>query len=233
MVRKKYAQGVGLYRQFFGILATLSHWIGKTSYSLSVVILVLAIAGGMANQHSLAVFGISVIVLLNVVALAAAVVNLAMRAFQKSPMEGVLVLIPPINIGYLWRNWPKYRKSVGRIVLPAASLCVVVVAYMFVPWLNGGKPIQGTLEGQIRGAVQSLEHDVDDSASEAAKTAKEGKIDLSTPMNEAKTMLEKAQDAVESGLDELKEKDGTGTRGKAADGSKPNDAGKPVQNGNP
>lgn len=165
-LRTGYAQGTKSYRQIFDMLARLSQWISRISYSFSLVFLVLAIAGGMVGQHSLAVFGLSAIVLLNVVGLAGDAVNLAMVSFRKNRVEGVLFLVPPITLIVLWTHWNRYRETVSRMMLPLMMLCLVMVAYMFVPWLKEGQPDPTTLGGRIEKAVESIEDRVGNSASE-------------------------------------------------------------------
>ncbi len=176
VARKGYAQGVRSYRQFFSILARLSDWISNASYTVSFICLILAIAGGMMGQHSLAVFALSAIVVFNLVGLAGDAVNLVMLSFRKNPVQGALFLIPPVTLIYLLTDWRRYRETVNRMMIPVFMLCLVVVAYMFVPWLKGDKPgqkTQGTLGQRIEKAVESIKQHVGDSASKAMQKAGE------------------------------------------------------------
>jgi hypothetical protein len=198
-VRKGYAQGVRSYRQFFSVLAKLSDWISNASYTVSFICLILAIAGGMMGQHSLAVFALSAIVIFNLVGLAGDAVNLVMLSFRKNPVQGALFLIPPVALIYLLTDWRRYRETVNRMMIPVVMLCLVVVAYMFVPWLNGDKPgqkTQRTLDQRIEKAVESIRKGIGDSASKAMQKGGE------------------ATGALDRGLGQEKSKAGAAGRGK-------------------
>ena len=184
------------------MLARLSDWISNASYTVSFVCLILAVAGGMIGQHSLAVFALSAIVVFNLVGLAGDAVNLVMLSFRKNPIQGALFLIPPVTVIYLLTDWRRYRETVNRMMIPVFMLCLVVVAYMFIPWLNGDKPgqkTQGTLGQRIEKAVESIKKGVGDSTSKAVQKAGE------------------ATDALGGGLD--KEKSKAGEAGRAKTGS--------------
>jgi hypothetical protein len=220
-VQKGYAQGVHSYRKFFNTLAKLSGWISNTSYTVSFVFLLLAIAGGMINRHSLAVFALSAIVIFNLVGLAGDLVNLVMLSFRKNPIQGVLFLIPPVTLIYLLTDWRRYRETVNRMMVPVFMLCLVLAAYTFIPWLQGDKPSQktpGTLGERINKAAESIKRDVGGSASRALQTAGE------------------AKDAVGEGADETKKKLGGAAPpapAPATGGSKADGAEKPAQNRDP
>jgi hypothetical protein len=189
-VRKGYAQGVRSYRQFFSILARLSDWISNASYTVSFICLILAIAGGIIGQHSLAVFALSAIVVFNIVGMAGDVVQLVMLSFRKNPIQGALFLIPPVTVIYLLTDWRRYRETVNRMMIPVFMLCLVVVAYMFVPGLNGSKPGQKTertLGQQLEKAVESIKTHIGDSTSKALQKAGETKDALGGGPNKEKS----------------------------------------------
>jgi hypothetical protein len=142
------------YRLFFGLLGRVTTWISETSYTVSFILIILAVASGMVGRHALATTVCGVIVALNLVGLAGDIVSLATLSFRKNPLQGVLFLIPPFTLYYLWTDWYRYRDTVLRMRIPLITLALVVAAYLSVPWLRGG--IKNELP-----AVASVEQAVD------------------------------------------------------------------------
>ena len=156
------------YRMFFSLLARATTWISETSYTVSFVIIILSVASGMIGRHSLAALGCGTIVALNLVGLAGDLASLVTMSFRKNPLRGALFLIPPFTFYYLWSDWDRYRDTVSRMRIPAVTLALVAAAYMFVPWLRGGKEsegvfgeaatqVVGTLEEKLGGPGASIE----------------------------------------------------------------------------
>ncbi len=121
------------------------------------------------KQNRWFTLGVSGIVILNSVRLAAGLANLIAIAFRKSPMNGVMFLVPPFTFLYLSQNWKTVRKPVGRIIEPAITLAIVVAIYAFVPNLSKVHRGSGDLGSQISGAVKSLEGDVGQGVKDARK----------------------------------------------------------------
>jgi len=156
------------YRMFFSLLARATTWISETSYTVSFVIIILSVASGMIGRHSLAALGCGTIVALNLVGLAGDLASLVTMSFRKNPLRGALFLIPPFTFYYLWSDWDRYRDTVSRMRIPAVTLALVAAAYVFVPWLRGGKEsegvfgeaatqVVGTLEEKLGGPGASIE----------------------------------------------------------------------------
>jgi len=142
------------YRMFFGLLGRLTAWISETSYTVSFILIILAVASGMVGQHALATLLCGAVVALNLVGLAGDIASLVTLSFRKNPLQGGLFLVPPFTLYYLWTDWYRYRDTVLRMRIPLMTLALVVAAYAFVPWLRGG--IKEKLP-----AVESVEKAVD------------------------------------------------------------------------
>ena len=142
------------YRLFFGLLGRLTTWISETSYTVSFILIILAVASGMIGRHSLAAMVCGAIVALNLVGLAGDITSLVTLSFRKNPLQGALFLVPPFTLYYLWTDWYRYRDTVRRMRIPLMTLALVVAAYAYVPWLRGG--IKAELPG-----VESVEKAVD------------------------------------------------------------------------
>ena len=145
------------YRLFFGLLGRVTTWISETSYTVSFILIILAVASGMIGRHSLATMMCGAVVALNLVGLAGDITSLVTLSFRKSPLQGGLFLVPPFTLYYLWTDWYRYRDTVRRMRIPLMTLALVVAAYAYVPWLRGG--IKAKLPGveSVEKAVETVE----------------------------------------------------------------------------
>jgi hypothetical protein len=145
------------YRLFFGLLGRATTWISETSYTVSLILIILAVASGMVGRHALATTICGVIVALNLVGLAGDIVSLVTLSFKKNPLRGGLFLIPPFTLYYLWTDWYRYRDTVLRMRIPLMTLAFIVAAYVFVPWLRGGIKAELPAVASVEQAVDSVE----------------------------------------------------------------------------
>jgi len=145
------------YRLFFGLLGRVTAWISETSYTVSFILIILAVASGMIGRHSLATMMCGAIVALNLVGLAGDITSLVTLSFRKNPLQGALFLVPPFTLYYLWTDWYRYRDTVLRMRIPLMALALVVAAYAYVPWLRGG--IKAKVPGveSVEKAVETVE----------------------------------------------------------------------------
>ena len=141
------------YRSFFGLLGRLTTWISETSYTVSLILIILAIASGMIGRHSLATMLCSAIIAFNLVGIAGDLASLVTLSFRKNPLQGGLFLVPPFTLYYLWTDWQRYSDTVLRMRIPLVTLALVAAAYVCVPWLRGG------IKAEVPG-VESIEQAV-------------------------------------------------------------------------
>ncbi|MFO0960954.1 MAG: hypothetical protein U0800_26535 [Isosphaeraceae bacterium] len=146
-----------------------------------LAILLLAIA---ARSYSWAVLGATAVVLLNLTRLVTGLINLVVIPFRDSPVQGVLFLIPPMTVVYCIQNWKRVRKPVGRLLGPALTIGLVVVAFAFLPFLNGGKKTEGSVADRLKAGASSLETKIQ---------GKLGDPDLGRLKEDAQGVLDKAQ----------------------------------------
>ena len=163
------------YRWFFNLLVRTTTWISETSYAVSLVLLLLSVAGGMIGRHTLAALGVRAIVILNLVGIAGDIASLVNLSFRKDPLRGALFLLPPCTIYYLWTDWRRYRDTVGRMRIPAITLALVGVAYLFVPWLSGGKENEESVVASVEGMVGTLEEKLGGQRGDLAGRLKEAR----------------------------------------------------------
>ncbi|MBS0261088.1 MAG: hypothetical protein JSS02_03965 [Planctomycetes bacterium] len=231
MLQIGFLHGVRSYKKLFGSFGRFFRWIDETAYGLSIPCLILAIVGAVMNKHWMTVLGISAIVLLNLVRIGAALSNLISKPFRDSPIQGVLFLIPPVTLYYLWSDWRRWHKPVKRVISPVLTLAVVIAAYTYIPWLNGNQSAQGKLRDRIEGAIQSIKQDVKGSVSEVETKFDEAKDKLPGQIEKLKDseISNRAQQA----LDDIREKVHESTGGNSPESQKPATEPEPKSPGKP
>lgn len=127
------------YRIVFSLLVRASTWVSQASYTVSFFLLIVAIAAGMIGQHRFTSVCLIAIVTFNLVGIVSDLASLVTLSFRKDPIQGALFLIPPCTLYYLCTDWLRYREAVGRMRIPIVMLTIVATAYVFIPWLSGGK----------------------------------------------------------------------------------------------
>lgn len=135
------------------LFRTLNEWAFVASAPF-LAILMLAIA---ARNYSWAVLGATVVVLLNLTRLVTGFMNLVVIPFRENPVQGVLFLIPPITVWYCVQNWNRVRKPVERLMGPALTIGLIILAFAFLPFLNGGKKPEGSVTDKLKAGASSLE----------------------------------------------------------------------------
>lgn len=164
-----------VYRSLFSLLARATNGISEASYTVSFILLIFAVAGGIIGQHGLASLSLGMIVLLNVIGVIGDVASLVMLSFRKDPMQGLLFLLPPYAAYYLWSDWKRYRDVVGRMRIPLLMLGGVAVAYAFVPWLgveSPASPSGGEAVQQADAAGQAIdEGEIDEGESSSNQSS--------------------------------------------------------------
>lgn len=135
-VRSGLSDVLRVYRSVFSLLARGTKGISEASYTISFILLIQALAGGILGRHGVASLALGLIVLLNVIGFVGDLASLVMLSFRKDPMQGLLFLLPPYAVYYLWTDWKRYQEVVGRMRIPLLMLGVVALAYAFVPWLS-------------------------------------------------------------------------------------------------
>jgi DNA-directed RNA polymerase subunit RPC12/RpoP len=193
-----YLEGIRSYRQFFNMLAILFRWINETAYGVSLIFLNVAIVGAIMSRHSLVVLGISLVVMLNVIQLIAGAANLIAIHFRGNIVRGLLFLIPPITVYYLWTGRFRWNKAIHRVTGPMVWLVVVIAAYSYIPWLNGSK----SGKESWKGAVETIRKDVKETMSGLKEKAADLKEKV--PGELEKLNLDDLKKSADEAVDDLK-----------------------------
>jgi len=149
-----------LWRRELGGLGKLLRWVNETAYLISVPFLMMILLGALLRNRPLALMGATVVVLLNVGRLAVGVANLVVYAFKEGVGQGVYFLIPPFTFAYLNKHWKALRKPTKRVIEPALTILLVVLAFTFLPSLSRTGRGSGTLGERVRRGARALENDM-------------------------------------------------------------------------
>jgi hypothetical protein len=161
------------------------------------------------KQSKWTIIGITGIVVFNLVRLIVGLANLIVIPFEKSPLNGILFLIPPITFFHIWKHWNKLRKPVKRVIGPAFALMLVVLAYAFVPNLSRASRTSGSFEHRLEASVGILRGDVTHQVDQTTKDARtlKAKVERQLPgeLERAKATAQKIGDRAQKEANALKE----------------------------
>ncbi len=131
-----------LWRRQLGSLQKIFRKISQAAYLVSVPFLMILLLGVAIRNRQMALFGATVVVLLNIGRLVAGAANLAVVPFR----DGV--------------NPNKMRKPAWRVAEPALTIALVVLAFTFIPWLRHGGSARGSIAAQLRAGAEDLKKDM-------------------------------------------------------------------------
>ena len=158
-------------------------------------------------NHRLITIGVSGIVILNLVRLVAGLANLIAIPFRKSPIEGILFLIPPMTFLYIWQHWKRMEKPVGRILGPAFALGLVVVAYTLIAMYGKGRHSRGDIVKDVDSAVKSIKKDVGSSVEQLQNKVETLQNQLPSQIDSARKAVQGLQDQVQQATEGRPEPD--------------------------
>jgi hypothetical protein len=138
-VKRQDNAALNLWRRQIGGIQHIFRRINEAAYFLSVPFIMILLLGTAVRNRPMALLGAAVVVLLNIGRLVAGGVNLALVPFR----DGL--------------NWKKMKKPFRRVAEPALTIGLVILAFVFVPWLSTGRPDKGGIAGRIRSATEALE----------------------------------------------------------------------------
>jgi len=131
-----------IWRGQLGRVQKLFRMINQTAYVVSVPFLLILLFGAAVSNRPMALFGATVVVLLNIGRLVAGMVNLA-----------IIPLRDGIDFKYM-------KKPLGRVIEPAVTIGLVVLAFTFIPWLSSGQPATGSIADRVRSGAQNFKEDM-------------------------------------------------------------------------
>ena len=136
-------------------LMKLFRKINQAAYLFSVPFLVILLLGIAVQNRPMALFGATVVVLLNVGRIAAGVANLAVIPFR----DGI--------------DFSK-MKPAQRVAEPIVTIGLVVLAFIFVPWLSKGQSAKGSIAERIRSGGHDLKKEMKDEVDKVVDVDKLG-----------------------------------------------------------
>ena len=155
------------WRNQLGGIIKIFRGINQTAYLISVPFLMILILGAVLKNRHMAMFGATVVVLLNIGRLVSGAVNLA---------------IIPLRDGI---DPKKMKKPMRRVIEPAITIVAVILAFVFIPWLSTGGAAKGNLADRIRAETKSLEGTVKGEVNKALDQARSIDVEkLSTQAQE-------------------------------------------------
>jgi hypothetical protein len=131
-----------VWRRQLGGLQKLFRKINEAAYLVSVPFLMVLLLGAVVRNRPMALLGATVVILLNIGRLISGAANLAIIPFR----DGM--------------NLSKMKKPIRRVVEPAVTIGLVVLAFTFIPWLSGAKSAKGSVSDRIRSGAAGLRQEM-------------------------------------------------------------------------
>jgi hypothetical protein len=150
---------LNLWRRQIGAIQRVFRKVHQAAYLISVPFLMILVLGAVVGNRHLALLGATAVVLLNIGRLVAGAANLA---------------VVPLRDGV---NAKRMKKPMWRLIEPALTIGVVVLAFTFIPSLSSGNSARGGIAQRIRSGSQSLQKDMEGEVNKVLDKAKEIDVD--------------------------------------------------------
>lgn len=172
-------------------------------YLLSIPFITMILIAVILGSREWAVTGATGVVLINVVRFYLNLFNLAVLPFRESLSQGIMFLIPPLTLIYLFKRWKKMKRGAKRLVGPTIQIAGVFLAFIFIPVLSSGSLGEGaSIRERINAESESLKKDISSEAKKAGDETVKGARRLG---NEVGKELEKSGVTVENITESVRE----------------------------
>ncbi len=143
----------------WALIQKVFRWLNQSAYVVSVPFIIILLFGIAVKAHSIAIFGATFVVLLNIGRIVAGIANLA---------------VIPLRDGL---NLRKFKKPLRRVIEPVVTIALVVLAFTFIPWLSTGKGSTGSITDRLRTTAETLERDIKGEVGKVGDKAKTLNLD--------------------------------------------------------
>ncbi|MGP0069456.1 MAG: hypothetical protein ACLQGP_38400 [Isosphaeraceae bacterium] len=145
---------VRAWRQQLGGIMKIFRKINQAAYLVSVPFLMILLLGAAVKNRHMAMFGATVVVLLNIGRLVSGAANLAVIPFR----DGI--------------DLKKMKKPFRRVVEPAITIGLVILAFTFIPWLSSGGSAKGSITDRVRSEAETLKGEMKGEVGKVLEKAK-------------------------------------------------------------
>ena len=145
---------VRAWRGQLGKVQKLLRKINQAGYLISIPFIMIFLLGTAVRNRPMALAGATVVVLLNVGRLVAGGANLAIVPFR----DGL--------------NLKMMKKPLGRVIDPVVTIGVVILAFIFIPWLSGGASVKGSIVERMRSGAETFKTDTEQEVAKYVEKAK-------------------------------------------------------------
>ncbi|MDP7267327.1 MAG: hypothetical protein QF408_04080 [Pirellulales bacterium] len=131
------------YQRQIANISGILNKITKALFMVTFPCILLLLAGILFKRTDLVFYGSLGVILLCGARIVAVLLRLAIVPFRTSPLEGILFLIPPITLYYMYKYWSEMRRTAGDLGSPIVLLIMLLAAYQYIPFLSGDRPPSG------------------------------------------------------------------------------------------
>ena len=190
---------VATWRHEMGVIQRIFRWLNESAYLVSIPFVIILLFGIAVKAYSIAIFGATFVVLLNIGRIVAGAANL---------------VFVPLRDGF---NVKKYKKPLRRVIEPVVTIALVVLAFTFIPWLSTGKKSEGSITDRIKSTAESLEQEIQGQVGKVTEKAKG--VDLNKLGEQAQSKFGRAVSDAQEKLKGLGPSSGAPSAAPASEGS--------------
>ena len=133
------------YQRQIANISGLLNTATKALFMVAFPCILLLLLGILFKSWDLVFYGTLGVVLLCGARITAILLRLAIVPFRTSPSEGILFLIPPITLYYMYKYWPEMRRTAGDLGSPIILLIMLLAAFQYIPFLSSERSPSGQL----------------------------------------------------------------------------------------
>jgi hypothetical protein len=126
------------WRREVGVVQRLFRWLSESAYLLSIPFIAILLFGTATKSRGVALFGATLVVLLNLGRIVAGIANLA---------------VIPLKEGL---NTRKMKKPLRRLLEPVLTIALVFLGFAFIPWLAPERDASQTLPERLKADAVGL-----------------------------------------------------------------------------
>lgn len=153
-----------LKRAYQKQIANLTGLLGRLAnlcLLLTFPCIFLVLLGILLRNWNFVLYGTTGVCIFSAARILLIIAQLAFIPFRVSFREGVLFLIPPVTLYFIYKYWPQMRKTAAGLVGPIFLVIALFLAFEYIPYLagqhrEGDSTIPGRIELKLDEASRSV-----------------------------------------------------------------------------
>jgi len=153
------------YQKQITNLSSLLGWLANLCLLLTFPCIFLFLLGILLRNWNFVLYGTTGVCIFSAARILLIITHLAFIPFRVSLQEGLLFLIPPVTLYFIYKYWPQMRKSAAGLVAPIFLVIALFFAFEYIPYLagqhrEGDSSIPGRIELKLDETSRSIKNEL-------------------------------------------------------------------------